>query len=226
MRRAGIRHHICPDDAERQAPVINVEAMKFESIVWEWPNRAGLEHLRLLASDDGAKAEGLVVAESDLGVTRFRYSMRLRSDWRPSWCGVFVPRGASQKSVLLTHEPEGTWLEGVGADRKPRGDLTDCVALDITNSPFPKTLLTRALALAEGESKTVEVACIDSSSPKVSPIRQQWERLGSDQPGIARYRCTSTLGTSQFDVDEDFFVRFCPGRWRMVSWPSADGLRS
>jgi uncharacterized protein len=223
VRRAGIRHHIRPDGADCRLAVIDVEAMKFASIVWEWPNRGGLEHLRLR---DGAKAEGLVVGVSDLGITRFRYSMLMRPDGQPRWCGVFVPRGASQKSVSLTHEPEGTWLEGAGADRKPRRDLADCVALDITDSPFPKTLLTRMLALAEGESKIVAVASIDSRSVKVSPVEQKWDRLASDQPGIARYKCLTAHGTSHFDIDENFFVRFCPGRWRMVSCPSVYWSRS
>jgi hypothetical protein len=189
----------------------------FESIVWEWPSRGGLEHLRLWASE--MKAEGLVVAASDVGIIRFRYSMRLQEDGRPKWCGVFVPRTTSQESICLSREPTGTWIEGVGAEQTPRADLADCVALDIADSPFPKTLLTRALALVEGESKTVAVACIDSRSPKVSPVDQKWERLDPDQTGMARYRCITKHDTSHFVMDEDFFVRFCPGRWRMVSSP-------
>ena len=45
-----------------------------QHIIWEWANRAGLEHLQLSNfGAEGIKAEGLIVAETDAGVVHFRY---------------------------------------------------------------------------------------------------------------------------------------------------------
>jgi hypothetical protein len=88
------------------------------SIVWEWPERRGLEHLRLSTFADGTKAEGLIVADTAHGVIRFRYSISLGPDGQLRRCGIFVPIGARQNSIWLSLDQDGGWT----VNGKPRPD--------------------------------------------------------------------------------------------------------
>src|SRR5262245_33528434 len=193
------------------ADVIQVFRMKRHSIVWEWPERRGLEHLQLLTSDDGTKAEGLIVVDAASQVIRFRYSLSLDPDGRLRRCGIFVPVGASQDSIWLRRERDGSWT----VNGESRSDLEKCSAFDIMDTPFPKTGLIRSLALEEGGAANVWVACIDNRGLRVSPVEQRWERMSADQQGFRRYRCRAQETISDYYVDERSFVQLSPGRWRI-----------
>jgi hypothetical protein len=188
-----------------------VSRMKRDDIVWEWPQRRGLEHLQLLTSADGIKAEGLIVADTAQGVIRFRYSISQGPEGQLRRCGIFVPVGATQNSVWLSFDKDGSWT----VDRKPRADLKECIAFDIMDTPFPKTGLVKSLGLEEGEAGHIWVACIDNRRLLVSPVEQQWERIPSDQRDFRHYRCRVLESTSDFYLDERLLVQFSPERWRI-----------
>jgi len=200
----------------------------FQKVVWEWGDREGLEHLRLHTFADAMKAEGLVIADDEDGIVRFRYSMRLRADGGLKWCGVFVLRRSGifmsrrtiQESLSLSLERDGWFVETLGSRRSARNrrpDLADCVTLDIIDTPFPKTMALKSLDLAEGASTTITVALVDNRRLSVDPVEQTWERLTPDRTNLRRYRCTTNGKTFEFRVDEDFLVRSCQTRWRVTS---------
>jgi len=187
--------------------------MEFYSIVWEWPERRGLEHVRLCRSADSIKVEGLIVADSKHGIVRFRYTISLQPDWRLRRCGIFVPVATTQNSIWLSRASDGNWA----VNGKPRPDLAHCVAFDIMDTPLPKTPIVASLNLEKDESKRIWVAYIDNRRLHVSPVEQEWKRLPSDEQGLQHYRCSSSANVSEFDVDGDFLVHFCPERWRIRS---------
>jgi hypothetical protein len=189
--------------------------MRLDSIVWEWPDRRGLEHLQLWTFADGIKADGLIVVDGEEGVIRLRYSMFFQSEGRLQRCGIFVPVGTTQKSLRLSLEPDGGWM----VDGVPRQDLSGCVAFDITDTPFPKTPILEKLCLDENESKKIWVAYIDDRRLLVSSVEQEWGRFPSRLQGLQHFRCTSSSGVFEFDVDGDFLIHFCPQRWRIRSVP-------
>jgi hypothetical protein len=123
--------------------------MRLDSIVREWPDRRGLEHLKLWTFADGMKADGLIVVDGEEGVIRLRYSMFFQSEGRLRRCGIFVPVGTTQESIWLSIEPDGSWM----ADGVPRQDLSRRVVFDIVDTPFPKTPILGKLCLDENESK-------------------------------------------------------------------------
>jgi hypothetical protein len=190
--------------------------MRLDSIVWEWHDRRGLEHLELWTFADGMKADGLIVVDGEDGVIRLRYSIFFQSEGRLRRCGIFVPVGTIQKSIRLSLESNGSWM----VDGVPRQDLCGCVAFDIMDTPLPKTPIVKKLCLDENESKTLWVAYIDNRRLVVSAVEQEWVRLPSCLQGLQHFRCTSSLGVFEFDVDGDFLIHFCPQRWRIRSVPS------
>jgi len=186
--------------------------MKRDTIVWEWPERRGLEHLQLWTSADGTKAEGLIVVDAAHGVIiRFRYSISLRPDGQLRRCGIFVPVGATHNSVWLSFDRDGGWT----VNRKPRPDLEKCTGFDIMDTPFPKTGLVKSHGLEEGGSGHIWVAYIDNRRLLVSPVEEQWGRLPSHRQDFRHYRCRVLDTTSDFYLDERLIVQFSPQRWRI-----------
>jgi len=192
--------------------------MNYDSIVWEWPERRRLEHLQLWTFEEGIKAEGLIVVDSEKGPIRFRYSVVLKLDWQSLGCHVIVPTKSTQKSISLACDEVGGWM----VDQKGRADLTDCVAFDLLDSPFPKTGLVKFLQLEAGDSKTIRVAVLDNRRLIVTPVDQRWERL-PDHEGEQRYRCTMDATTSEFRLNEQLLVTFSPARWRIRTRPTGFG---
>jgi uncharacterized protein len=166
-------------------------------IVWEWPQRKGLEHLQLSTTADSTKAEGLIIVDTAPRVIRFRYSISLGPDGRLRQCGIFVPVGATQKSIWLACDQNGRWT----VNGKPRSDLEKCIAFDIMDTPFPKTGLVKTLGLEEGGSAHIWVAYVDNRRLLVNPVEQQ-------------YRCRAPDITSNFYLDERLLVQSSE-RWRI-----------
>jgi hypothetical protein len=200
---------VVPYCANRVASSVLGQAMI--SVVWEWPERRGLEHLQLWTSADGAKAEGLIVADTAHGVIRFRYFISLGPDGQLRRCGIFVPIGARQSSILLSVNEDGTWT----VNGESRLDLKKCGAFDIMDTPFPKTGLVRCLDLEEGGERHIWVAYVDNRHLLVSPVEQWWKRFPSDQKDFRYYRCKVLDTTSDYYFDESLLVQFSPERWRI-----------
>jgi uncharacterized protein len=183
--------------------------MEFRSLTWEWPDRRGLEHLVLSRFVDGTKADGLVVVDAADGVIRFRYSISYGSGGELRRCLVIVPNKGSQKMVRLELGRDGSWM----VDRTRRADLTDCVAFDIKNTPFPKTGIVRTLDLREGESTSVPVVAVDDQTLTVTRVVQRWGRLSQSEQGLRQYRCETPTGVLELTIDRDGFLLWSR-RWR------------
>ena len=190
-------------------------AMGYDSFVWEWAERRGLEHCQLWTSPDGAKAQGLVVVDWKDRVIRLRYSISFLSDWHLRLCHVFSLANNSQRSISLSRDRGSHWI----VDGTPRVDLESCVAVDILDTPFPKTMIVRSLRLEEGRSTTVKVAYIDNRRLLIRPIEQEWERLPTLRQNWRRYRCTTMETAMELEVDEQSIVVLCLHQWRLMKGP-------
>ena len=52
------------------------------SIVWEWCDRPGIEHLLLALDGDGSRADGIVVVGLEDAILRLRYGIACDAQWR------------------------------------------------------------------------------------------------------------------------------------------------
>jgi hypothetical protein len=107
------------------------DEMSFESVVWEWSDRRGLEHLQLAISTEGTKAEGLVVLDAEDGVIRFRYSLFAGSNGRLQRCFLFVFAGRENESENLSFDEKSSWM----LNGKGMPGLEKCIALTFSISP-------------------------------------------------------------------------------------------
>jgi len=176
--------------------------MSFESVVWEWSDRRGLEHLQLAISTEETRAEGLVVLDSEGGVIRFRYSLLAGSNGELQRCVVFVGAGRANETVDLAFDARSSW--SLNGRRLP--GLEKCIGFDILDTPFPKTLIVRNLNLEVGQSKDICVAHIGNRNVSITPLQQNWERLAPNGQGYFHYRCTASGIGCDYVLGDDLLV--------------------
>jgi hypothetical protein len=184
--------------------------MSFDSVIWEWSDRRGLEHLQFVISPEGIKAEALVVLDAESGVVRFRYSLFAKANGLPQRCAIFVRAGPNNDFEELSFRENAGWT--LNGDRLP--GLENCLTFDIRDTSFPKSLIARYLSLDVGQSKDIRVAHIDNRSLLVTAQQQNWERLPNAKEGNWHYRCTASGTSSDYFLGQDFLMQNSPRRWR------------
>jgi len=175
---------------------------------WEGP---GLEHLRLLTSDSGVVANGLVIGLEAGRPFRIGYEVRCDRRWRVREVRAAAPDSGRPVLELLT-DGEGRWKRGGG---EPLPELDGCVDVDISATPFTNTLPIRRLGLEPGESADVDVAYILVPELLVGPEKQSYGCLEARADG-GRYRFEALPSgfTAELPVDADGLVLDYPGLFR------------
>jgi hypothetical protein len=174
---------------------------------WEVP---GLEHLRLLRSDGGVVANGLVIGLEADRPFRIGYEVRCDGRWR-----VREVRAApdSGRPVLdLLSDGEGNWKRRGG---EPVSELDGCIDVDISATPFTNTLPISRLGLKPGESEELAVTYIRVPELLVRAERQRYGCLQARADG-GRYRFEALPSgfTAELPVDAEGLVIDYPGLFR------------
>jgi len=177
-------------------------------VPWEGP---GLEHLRLVASDDGAVANGLVIGLEAGRPFRIGYEIRCDGRWRVREVRVATPDSGQPVLELLADE-EGHWKRG---GREPVPELDGCIDVDISATPFTNTLPIRRLGLKPGESADVDVAYVRVPELLVGAERQRYGYLEARaEGGLYRFEALPSGFTAELPVDADGLVLDYPGLFR------------
>src|ERR671920_644098 len=121
--------------------------------LWEGP---GLEHLRLVTSDGGVVANGLVIGLEAGRPFRIGYEVRCDGLWRVREVRVAAPDSERPVLELLT-DGEGHWKRGSG---EPLPELDGCIDVDISATPFTNTFPIRRLGLESAESEELMVTYV------------------------------------------------------------------
>ncbi len=184
--------------------------------VWVAQDNAGAEHFCLTRHGDGFLAQGTVVGVADATPFSAYYTLRFTDDWHLRFATV---RRLDLRGNALSIETDGkgTWF---GSEDLPLKSLKGCLDVDISATPFTKSLPIRRLGLRKGQSAEVKVIHLDVPELKV-------------QPAVQHYTCLQPLGTKggrfsfdggggadvvEISVDADGLVTEFPGAFRRV-WP-------
>jgi uncharacterized protein len=183
----------------------------YRDIVWEWVDRAGLEHLSLNIADDAITAEGLVVVALAGDVVKLNYAIRCDGGWNVREAFVSVDDKDGRRSTRLIRDDLGNFL----VDGAKRPDLDGCSDIDIKASPFTNTLPIRRLALRPDEATSLRVAYFDVPELRIEAFDQEYTRLDPAVPSRRfRYRSVASGFVADLEVDEDGVVIVYPGLWR------------
>jgi hypothetical protein len=175
-------------------------------VPWEGP---GLEHLRLVTSDGGVVANGLVIGLEAGRPFRIGYEIRCDERWRVREVRAAAPD--SRRPVLeLLADGEGRWQRRGGEP-----ELDGCIDVDISATPFTNTLPIRRLGLRPGESAEVDVAYVRVPGLLVGPERQRYGCLEvRADSGRYRFEALPSGFTAELPVDADGLVIDYPGLFR------------
>jgi uncharacterized protein len=178
---------------------------------WEGP---GLEHLRLVRSDDGgAVANGLLIGLQAGRPFRIGYEIRCDRRWRVREVRAAAPNFERPVLELLT-DGEGRWNRPGG---EPVPELDGCIDVDISATPFTNTLPIRRLGLKPGQSEELAVAYIRVPELLVGPERQCYGCLEAQaEGGLYRFEALPSGFTAELPVDAEGLVLDYPGLFRRV----------
>jgi hypothetical protein len=175
---------------------------------WEGP---GLEHLRLLTSDGGVVANGMVIGLEAGLPFRIGYEVHCDERWRVREVRAAAPDSGRPVLELLT-DGEGHWKRGGG---EPIPELDGCIDIDISATPFTNTLPIRRLGLMPGESTDVDVAYIRVPELLVGPERQRYGCLEEQTDGgLYRFEALPSGFNAELPVDAEGLVIDYPGLFR------------
>jgi len=186
------------------------------NVMWSPWDEAGLEHVRLVQSDQGVLADGMILRVMDGSPVRAHYKIRCDPAWNVRQVEISLWDNA-RGEIRLHADGQGNWTDDSGS----RLALLDgCIDVDISISPFTNTLPIRRLNLKPGQAADIVVAYIVIPEMDVKPAKQRYTCLqASPENGLYKYESLSTGFTSNVLVDRDGLVLDYPKLARRV-WSS------
>jgi hypothetical protein len=183
------------------------------NVMWASWVDAGLEHLRLVQTDDTVSADGIVIGIEENIPFRIRYEIRCDTWWRVRELKALSLIGEDDESRLLA-DGEGRWTTETG-EIVPH--LDGCIDADISATPFTNTLPIRRLMLDPGESADLAVAYLAVPSLQIETEPQRYTCLErSAKGGTYRFESLDVSFTADLSVDADGLVLDYPGLFRRV----------
>jgi len=181
--------------------------------VWQPWHHIGLEHLRLVESDNGAIADSVVIQMIDRLPVRLHYEIRVDAGWRVREADIDV-WAPELRQLKLRSDGCGRWTDAAGGALT---NLNGCVDIDITATPFTNTLPIRRIRLEPGESEEISVAYIWVPELSVEPATQRYTCLErGDDGSLYRYEGLGTGFVTNLPVDPDGLVLDYPDIFRRV----------
>jgi hypothetical protein len=163
---------------------------------WRRIDEPGLELMTLSRTGDGLHTvSSLVHAGAESFALRYRWD--LDSNWRTRRLQLEAVN-VREKSLTIERAGDAIWR----VDGKPRPDLTGCVEVDLSATPFSNGLAIRRMGGANGE---LVALFVDAPALTCEPSLQRYERLG---PRAWQYidKGVSAGFTARLDLDEEGHV--------------------
>ncbi len=167
------------------------------SYVWRGLEFESLERLRI---DAGAEVRVSSVIDSARG--RYSYELLLDADW--TFREAHIEALAGERALDIVSDGHGGWT----VDGDLRGDLEECIDIDISGTPFTNTLPIRRHPLELDDESDFVMAWIDLDDLSVRPDPQRYTRLDAD---LYLYESLDSDFEREITVDADGFVVEYPG---------------
>ena len=201
----------------RSKKVENKPADWVRHAVWVSDGDIGAEHFCLSRHGDGYLAQGTVIGLTGTTPYSANYSLRFTDDWKMRFATV---RRLDLRGNALSVETDGNG-EWFGSADLPLSSLKGCLDVDISATPFTKSLPIGRLQLRKGQSAEVNVAYIEVPAFSIRPAVQRYECLAplGAKGGRFNFDPGDGSGVVEIAVDADGIVTQFPGAFQRV-WPT------
>ena len=185
-------------------------------IIWSNQADTGLEHFYLRRGTDEVTADGIVIGVEHNVAFRIRYTISCDLRWQVRKVAV-KSLEENEQTVRFVSDGFGNWTDESG---NPVPELTGCLDVDVTATPFTNTLPIRRLSLNSGESAEIKVVYFRIPEMQVSIEPQRYTCLETSSAG-GKYKFESLVGgfTAVITVDADGLVEDYPKLFKRV-WMS------
>jgi uncharacterized protein len=181
------------------------------SIVWEWCDRPGLEHLLLDIDAAGSRADGLVMVALSGTLLRLRYAIACDAQWHFRSATIAAESNGDTRERRIARGEDGAWT----IDGTARPDLVACSDIDIMGTPFTNTMPIRRLVLPPEQQVALDVVYVSIPDLAVSVAAQDYTRREAGTPSARfRYRSLGSGFTAELSVDADGIVIDYGTIWR------------
>lgn len=154
------------------------------TVMWMQWNNLGMEQLHLENSAMGIDTDSVVLGIRDGNPFRAHYQIEVNQNWRVQHLQVQL-LSSDGKNLSLKSDGEGYWWRESG---QPLPELTGCVDVDLSATPFTNTLAIRRLALQPGEVQEISAVYVSVPDLEVRAVPQRYTCLElNSQGGIYRY---------------------------------------
>ncbi len=185
-------------------------------ILWSPWSEPGIEHLRLLQSDESILADSIVVGVYNGMSFRLHYEITCDTRWHVLQLSLELLNG-NHKNITLRADGKGHWSSPAG-DAVPM--LDGCIDVDISATPFTNTLPIRRLALSPGQSAELLMTYVLIPEMELMPHRQRYTCLESTSSGgLYKYENVDNDFSALLPVDSQGLVFDYPGLFKSI-WRS------
>jgi hypothetical protein len=175
--------------------------------IWRRIGLQGLEHLTLEEMEQGYRANAVLSVEADLGGVTCEYHFDLGETWRTRSFTLKQHQAGEDQTLLIERIGNDHWQ----VNGQARPDLSGCMELDLTVSPFTNTLAIHQLQLAPGEAKVFTALYVRIPQLELFPQRQRYKRLDpAEPPKRFLYEGLGTGFIQEITVDEYALVESYP----------------
>jgi len=172
---------------------------------WLAGHGRGLEHLSLQIRDDVIVADGVVVGEDEAQCFGCSYRICCDAGWQVRSVEVHVSGGPS---CVLTSDGRGNWRDG---DGQAQPQLSGCIDVDISVTPFTNTLPIRRLGPQLAARTPIAVAYFLLPEMRLSRAGQAYTRLDA---GRYLFEGLDTGFRAEIAVDAEGLVLDYPALFR------------
>ncbi|GAB3475049.1 putative glycolipid-binding domain-containing protein [Amycolatopsis cihanbeyliensis] len=172
----------------------------------DWP---GVEHVRW-SDHEGLRVDSNAVVAFPDGAARISYRIETAAEGATTWVEVEIARQHAVRRLAVSGDGLGAWQDETGV---PMPELTGCLDVDISSTPFTNTLPVRRLGLRPHQAADLRVLYIRVPELELSVSAQRYTRLDAAD-GRETYRYESAGFRADLPMDEHELVLDYPRGWR------------